>query len=234
MISEAEDFAIKLSEIINGTVSSKIEFKVTPILDKNFAWVSAGLDGTLKPILIPISCNLKDGDEPWMWLNVSFKVSLIKLQYLTVESSVVSLVIDDKSRRPVFRVEFDRDRGVEPSDLETGRHARNAAHVQIHGASPELSYIHGRNGLPKVRTLEDHHFPVGGRRFRPTLEDFIEFIYLEQLVPNLHQGWREVINKHRSDWLDIQLKAAVREKPHIAIEKLIDMGYTVRGPSVET
>lgn len=230
MVSKAELFANDLNEIVNGTISSGIEFVVTPIENQNFAWVMADSNRKLKSRLIPITCNLKNGESPWIWLNVYFKVTLKNQSYLTVDSSAMSLIIDESSRRPVFRVEFDRDRGVEPTDEVTGVHSRNAAHVHIHGASPDLSYIHGRNGLPKVRALEEHHFPVGGRRFRPTLEDFIEFIYLEEIVLELKEGWRDVLRKHRTNWLDIQLRAAVRENPHIAVEKLIEMGYSVQSP----
>ena len=97
-----------------------------------------------------------------------------------------ALVIDEATARPAVRLEYDRDFGSEPDDTRLGVHRRSAAHVQIHGASEELAYAQAVSGL-RLRRLEMFHIPVGGRRFRPTLEDFIEFLHAEKLIW-LHDG----------------------------------------------
>ncbi|MCY3967069.1 MAG: hypothetical protein OXF21_00670 [bacterium] len=65
------------------------------------------------------------------------------------------------------------------------------------------------------RQLSDFHWPTGGKRFRPTLEDLIEFMIVEELaIP--HNQWQETIEEHRQRWFELQLSAAVRRNPEIA------------------
>lgn len=130
----------------------------------------------------------------------------------------------------MIRVEYDRGRGNEPDAPEAGKHRRSAAHVQVHGSSDELAYVQGVRGTARLRPLKDFHIPVGGRRFRPSLEDFIEFLGSEELIP-LHPGWSDVLVRHRRDWLTLQLQAAVRSDPAAAIAQLRSMGYEVIGPT---
>jgi hypothetical protein len=127
-------------------------------------------------------------------------------------------------------VEYERDKGNEPDDAVPGRHRRSAAHVQIHGSSEELAYIQGLYGSRPLRGLASFHIPVGGRRFRPTLEDFIEFLWAERLIPTVHDGWQDVLQHHRTEWLRRQLRAAVRSDPSTAVAQLEVMGYTVAPP----
>ena len=125
------------------------------------------------------------------------------------------------------KASHDRDRGNEPDDSTPGLHRRSAAHIQIHGSSEELAYIQGLQGNKTLRTLDKFHIPVGGRRFRPTLEDFIEFLWSERLIGPLHAGWQQVLALHRANWLDLQLRAAVRGDPITAIAQLEIIGYKV-------
>jgi hypothetical protein len=74
--------------------------------------------------------------------------------------------------------------------------------------------------------LKDYHFPVGGRRFRPTLEDIIEFLVLERLV-EAHHGWEDAAGEHRSEWDRRQLRAAVRRDPETAMEQLRSMNLDI-------
>ena len=48
------------------------------------------------------------------------------------------------------------------------------AHFQINGTSDSLDTVYDRVGIPA--DLKSLHFPVGGKRFRPTLEELIEFL----------------------------------------------------------
>jgi hypothetical protein len=97
--------------------------------------------------------------------------------------------------------------------------------VQIHGSSPELAAVRAIRQRPLL-PLDELHIPVGGRRFRPSLEDFIEFLAVHDLI-DVHDGYRAVIARHRVDWLRLQLQAAVRNDPDAAIEQLHRMGYDV-------
>jgi hypothetical protein len=90
------------------------------------------------------------------------------------------------------------------------------AHLQVNGASKPLAEW---SGTPNTRELSRLHLPVGGRRFRPALEDVIEFLITEKLAEP-RAGWREVLDQRRREWERIQLKAAVRNDLLAASEVL--------------
>ena len=72
----------------------------------------------------------------------------------------------------------------------------------------------------------DLHLPVGGRRFRPSLEDLIEFCILEDLVTP-RRDWQDELNASRDRFRIQQLKAAVRRNPDEAADVLRDDGWSV-------
>ncbi|MHB1089846.1 MAG: hypothetical protein ACYC06_00305 [Ilumatobacteraceae bacterium] len=228
----AEAFAGILTEVVNGTVTSDARFVVTLFKDHpNLAWVFPEGSTPGKRLTIPVNSGLKSDQPIRLSLDTRFQVRLDDFrEHLAVQSSVFALVLDEKSKRPAVRVKYDRDRGSEPDDSTPGLHRRSAAHVQIHGSSEELAYIQGLHGNEPLRTLDKFHIPVGGRRFRPTLEDFIEFLWSERLIGPLHVGWQQVLAQHRSNWLDLQLRTAVRGNPTTAIAQLEAMGYKLNSP----
>jgi hypothetical protein len=63
------------------------------------------------------------------------------------------------------------------------------------------------------------HLPVGGKRFRPCLEDLVEMLIVEELTVG-RPGWQEAIEEHRSRFRRIQLMAAVRDDPEATREEL--------------
>ncbi|MAT05929.1 MAG: hypothetical protein CL424_12895 [Acidimicrobiaceae bacterium] len=229
LAEEAETFAAILTDVVNGTIATGVRFVVTPFEGPiELAWVFPQGSTPAKVALIPIVGGLADGQAPRLWLRTMFQVRLDDTEdHLAVHRSVFGLVIDEASGRPAIRVEYDRDQGNEPDDQTPATHRRSAAHVQIHGSSEELAYVQGLNGDGRLRGLEQFHIPVGGRRFRPSLEDFIEFLWAERLIPGLHDGWQDVLTRHRTNWLSLQLRAAVRNDPDTAIAQLETMGYTV-------
>ena len=67
----------------------------------------------------------------------------------------------------------------------------------------------------------DFHWPTGGRRFRPTLEDLVEAMIVEELaIP--HNRWQEAVEENRQRWVDLQLSAAVRRNPEVARRALAE------------
>jgi hypothetical protein len=77
--------------------------------------------------------------------------------------------------------------------------------------------------------VEHLHLPVGGRRFRPSLEDVIEFLIVERIA-SPRDGWEAALNASRDAFLERQLRAAVRRKPESAVAQLEEMGYRVSRP----
>ncbi len=62
---------------------------------------------------------------------------------------------------------------------------------------------------------------MGSRRYRPTLEDFIEFLILEGLT-EARAGWREVLDAGRDAYRRVQLRAAIRRDPLTALGAIRD------------
>lgn len=99
-----------------------------------------------------------------------------------------------------------------------------ASHLNITGESTLLGYIWGRAGKPR-RRLQALHFPVGGFRFRPCLEDFLEFVIDEGLVPG-RTGWNEALNATRDEYRLKQFRSLVTKYPNEARAVLDDLETT--------
>lgn len=223
----ADEFASEITTIVNSTIATEVLF--APINIGRSSLYIAPIGSIFgKSKLIPVAD--LDGAEkaPFLWLKVGFEVDLDhEGKHLRVLSSIFALVVNEESALPAVRIEYERERGFEPGEIELSNHAKNAAHVQIHGTSTEFAYIQGKNGDARIKPLEKYHIPVGGKEFRPTLEDFIEFLHREGLVKKLKPGWLELIRENQRKWLTVQVKSAVRSNPSAAIEQLLQMGYKV-------
>ncbi|MDE0194427.1 MAG: hypothetical protein OXP08_02660 [bacterium] len=106
---------------------------------------------------------------------------------------------------------FSYEYGTDPDDEYP------AAHLHVAGDSAPLRQLCERTGVNKQ--LRDLHFPVGGRRFRPSLEDVVEMLVTEGFV-EARAGWREVVETSRRSFLTRQLRAAVRQDPETARAEL--------------
>lgn len=102
------------------------------------------------------------------------------------------------------------------------------AHIHLHGPSEALQRMLDSCGLAE-RKPADLHIPVGGRRFRPCLEDIIEFCILEELVTP-REGWQDAVERGRQEYHEQQLRAAVRRFPAQAAEALTNEGWQVTKP----
>lgn len=105
-------------------------------------------------------------------------------------------------------------------DYERNKRGYPEAHLQVYGQSAALAaWDAGPSGK---RGLERLHFPVGGRRYRPILEDVIEFLVTEQLADG-REGWPDVIEAERREYRRIQLRAAIRRDPETARAAVADL-----------
>jgi hypothetical protein len=138
-------------------------------------------------------------------------------QYLAVEESSFNLlsVLD---RTPVFRVHYRREAASRPT-----------AHVHFHGHRGALSHLLSQAGHEFPHDISSLHVPVGGSRYRPCLEDFIEFLICECKFDS-QDGWRAHVQAGRERWRRRQAAAAVRDVPEEAARVLRELGYTVDAP----
>lgn len=78
--------------------------------------------------------------------------------------------------------------------------------------------------------LSKIHFPMGGARFRPTMEDVLHMIE-EEFGAVAGPGWQEILGSNRMEWRRQQTGAAVRDCPSEAVRVLKQLGYGVEDPS---
>lgn len=223
---EAAGFAGRLDRLLQGTVSSDVRFGVVSVGDDRRKIgpepfeleLNKGASGFS---LIPLVRKCDDPEQPAV---VGFKVEFDVTMdgdghHLMVARSAFGLwVRPDKGRRmrPVFRVEYDRDARAKPP-----------AHVHLHAESVELGWVYGSARKPLPR-MEEIHFPVGGRRFRPTVEELLLFLDREDLFTDwANDQWRTHIEASQQDWEQRQARATVRRFPEEAASQLASMGYTV-------
>lgn len=138
--------------------------------------------------------------------------------YLRVQGSSIGVSLTP-SGRSLVRVEYDRDKGPDRPDA----HLHVDADSALWGAALTLS------GQP-LRPLNTLHIPAGGRRFRPTMEDVVEFLLAERLVEPTRETWRETLRGKRQDWAETQARAAARRHAAAAADTLRSLGWTVSPP----
>ncbi|WP_424189977.1 hypothetical protein ACOBQX_14380 [Actinokineospora sp. G85] len=137
--------------------------------------------------------------------------------YLAVEKSTMKLtaLLD---RAPIIRWEYERD-----------AHSKPTAHIHVHAHRGALSHILSQCGHENPHGMESLHIPVGGARFRPSIEDVVEFL-IDDCGLDGKPNWQEAVRRGRADYRTFQAKTVVRDMPEIAAEALKRLGYSVEPP----
>jgi hypothetical protein len=153
------------------------------------------------------------------YLRVTFQcTSDTALTYLAVHKSTFEL-LGFSDRQPIARLDFVRDVHTVP-----------AAHWNIHAERGTVSRLLGRTNPDHAGVLSALHFPVGGARMRPCLEDFLQFLLHEFLIDVLPDT-PAVLAEGRERWRRRQVGALVRDAPDEAVRVLTELGYGVSSPA---
>jgi hypothetical protein len=141
---------------------------------------------------------------------------------LTVRSSSFK-VMHAITRLPLWHYDYVRDMKKADSAI---------AHLNIHAHRNEIaSALALANPSSEDMDLRTLHFPFGGPRFRPTLEDVFEMLITEfniDIVP----GATRVLKKSRKRYFERQVESTVFDQPEMAASTLRQLGYTVESPSL--
>ncbi len=127
-------------------------------------------------------------------------------------------------RAPLLRLDYDAAMRSAP-----------VSHWQVHAERGAISQLlaraHARDPrrVPSPHALSSLHLPVGGERFRPCLEDLLQFV-VEECGVDHNDGWRAHVEAGRRLWRLRQLGSAVRDVPGEAARVLGDLGWTVQPP----
>ena len=212
----ARGFAEDIQDLLNRTVTRGIPITSVLFPDGSAGWVGFKITKQAPVAAVPIPVTISRAD-PRCFLIVLHRLELDPEQaHIATVSSRVELHLTEDLKQPIARYDYNR----EPVYAKNGL-PYPPAHVHIHGDESPADSLADAMGVS--RRLPDFHWPTGGRRFRPTLEDLVEFLIIEDLaIP--HDGWQDAIEEHRQRWLDLQLAAAVRRNPDIARQALAELG----------
>jgi hypothetical protein len=161
---------------------------------------------------------LTKDDQPLAHLRVMFQCTADAAgEYLAIERSDFGLYSID-GRLPIFRLDFRRDMHTAPS-----------CHWNVHAESGPASRLLTLGNPNHPGAFSKLHFPVGGPRMRPCLEDFLGLLLHEFGVDRLPDA-TTVLCEGRERWRRRQIGTSVRDAPEEAARVLKELGYTVSEP----
>ena len=208
--AEARSWADGLTDLLNGTITHGIRLSAV-VRGDGLCTVACGVTRkSLTPEVIPLTISQAPAR---CFLYAAWTLDIdSESGRLTVTKSKFALRNDnEREADDIFRYEY----GTDPDDEYP------EAHLHVAGDSPLLQELCERTGTNKH--LGDLHFPVGGRRFRPSIEDIVEMLITEGFVAARGE-WKQVVAASRQDFLKRQLRLAVRQDPVTAREELEAIG----------
>lgn len=220
--AQADQFASRLTETVTGVLGPTAPAFVVEGVPRR--------DGTVRLVVkpdcpeIPLYIN----DEHALDLTVKYECTWDhRERYLTVKEAAFHVLSEFGD--PIFRYEFLAD-------------ARNvpAAHLHVHAHRDEILYslVRASRGKAKTRSgaithprrkpprLASLHFPMGGPRMRPALEDVLQMLVAEFCIDSERDSL-DVLERGRTKWRRDQVAACTRDAPDEAIRSLRDLGYSV-------
>ena len=218
LASQARRFAARTSDLLNGTITNGIRVS-SLTTSAGLATVGAGVGkqgSNAEPVPLAPA-----GGKALVYLYLAHYCVLDpEGVYLAMKQSTLNLYTSAEMNDDELILGLDYVR--EPTNQFPG------SHIHVSGQRDDLDAIY-LGDERKSRKLRDFHLPVGGRRFRPTLEDLIEFTITEEMVKP-REGWRDVVDEHRTRWTQVQIKAATRRNQSDAAAALTEAGWTVAPP----
>jgi len=192
-------FTKEIQTLLNCTIADHVQIKAVslPVGDDRLFMLGHLLD---KRTLTAQRFRLKPrAPKVELWMDVGFQLRLdAEREHLMVHKSFVGVFGSQDAKHGLFHYDYERDKADGYPD----------AHLQVYGTSDFLDTLNDPKCDPG-RSLAQLHFPVGGKRFRPCLEDIIEFLIVERLV-QAREGYEKVIETGREGFRKNQLMAAMR------------------------
>ncbi|MET0989741.1 MAG: hypothetical protein ABWY54_03755 [Glaciihabitans sp.] len=127
-------------------------------------------------------------------------------------------------RQPLLRLEFD-----------AAMHTAPIVHWHVHAERGAFSHLLARSHavrpgqVTSPHQLSSLHLPVGGERFRPCLEDLLQFL-IEECGIDSNGDWAAAIAEGRERWRRRQVRTVARDAPAEVADVLRGLGWTVEAP----
>ncbi len=227
----ADEFAGELNQLVKNVFPGTNPKFSALALDEEGTRVSVTTRSELKNVPLILSIAKRRG-IPKIHASIEFRCHWSsERNFLSVDESYMDLKIADNPN-PLFRYEFDKK--IHDS-LPT-------AHLHIHAHRDEIAWlmIQGRSKRPKalikqqkMPILSSIHFPLGGERFRPSIEDFFEFS-INEFGLSTRSGAQKALENGRIKWKRKQLHAAIFDSQIEAANALESLGWKIMLPEKGT
>lgn len=223
-----EDVAREFAEDLADTVSR--------FLGRECGFTSSALEGGRFSVAESGSgIQLTVDGEPLLTLSVDILCYWDSREtYLAVESSSFRVFAGRQQGEPLFHYDFLREpanRNIPCAHVQIGAHRDEFTHALAYAGNASRR-ARRRGGSPpgKAPKISAVHFPLGGPRFRPCLEDVLGMLR-EEFGIDAADDWAQVIRSGRRTWRRRQVAASVRDCPGEAARVLRELGYSVIAPA---
>ncbi|PWI09926.1 hypothetical protein DIZ27_14600 [Streptomyces sp. NWU339] len=209
-------FAKEIQALLNGTIAEHVQIKAVALSkgdDRLFTLGHLLNKGTMTAQRFRLKPRAPKAE---LWMDVSYQLRLdAEREHLMVQQSFFGVFGSQDAKQGLFHYDYEREKADGYPD----------AHLQVYGNS-DLFLALNDPRADSGRSLAQLHFPVGGKRFRPCLEDVIEFLIVERLV-EARDNHEKVLEVGREGFRRNQLLAAMRRDPG-AVEVFVER-YGMRG-----
>jgi hypothetical protein len=215
---------------------------VAPLDECEFA-VEARRDDVGPTLVIgqadPIGITLRVAGAELFRLRVSFNCTWSASgggtqRYLTVVSSSYKVFVPQAPGAPLFTFDYLRhaDEGVPVSHLNVHGHRDEVVFAMLNAVRAGRGKRRAKEieKFGKVPRLADLHFPLGGPRFRPALEDLLEMLIVEFGIDPTKPDWRRQLERGRQRYRVTQLRAAASDDLEAVADLLEERGYSIIRP----
>ena len=212
LVEKARSFAEETASLLEGVLPHPPPMDVLRHRDRYV--IRPGGESSDDPAVVPLFI----AGQRTASLQITFLCRLDSVgRYLAIEQSTFGLHAD-VDRTPVLRFEYHRD-----------MHSAPHAHIHVHAHRGALSHLLSKADHQTPHDISSLHIPVGGSRFRPCLEDLLQFL-IEECRFDALPGWKPHVEAGRERWRRRQVAAVVRNVHTTAAKTLRDLGYTVEPP----
>ena len=218
LAQKSAEFAAEVQQVLRDVLPGEIDIRSVTAPQSNRYWVRPENPSHRNRLPLYV-----DGDH-LADLTVEIFLSMDRHnRYLkTVQSKMA--VHSTLDRQPLIRLEFD-----------AGMHTTPVVHWHVHAERGALSHLLARShavrpgAVTAPHQISSLHIPVGGERFRPCLEDLLQFLIQECGIDSRERWW-EAVNSGRERWRRRQIKSSARDAPAEVAVVLRELGWTVTPP----
>lgn len=226
LAARVQEFAQELIDTSSGILEQQVGFAV-----------QVGLSPSRPQIVVtqsePLGIPLVVEGTVLLRLLVEFRCRWNSEQrYLAIEQSAFTVRVENVNE-PLFHYDY----------LRSAQDSVPVAHLNVHAHRDEVIWAMmmartkrgkrrskdwSKGKIPRLSTL---HFPLGGQRHRPSLEDVFEMLIHEFGIEHA-RGADELIAAGRARFRSIQTAVAAHDDPAAAANALRELGYVVTDPDV--